>query len=52
VIGAFSGLNSDGRILIDKARVEAQSYKLNYDMDPSIEYMSRYVSGYVQKYTQ
>ena len=52
VVGAFSGLNSDGRILVNKARVEAQSYKLNYDIDPSIEYMSRYVSGFVQKYTQ
>jgi 20S proteasome subunit alpha 4 len=52
IIGAFSGLNSDGRILIDKARVEAQSYKLNYDVDPSIEYMARFVSGFVQKYTQ
>ncbi len=52
VVAAFSGLNSDGRILVDKARIEAQSYKLNYDIDPSIEYMSRYVSGFVQKYTQ
>ena len=52
VVAAFSGLNSDGRILVNKARVEAQSYKLNYDVDPSIEYMSRYVSGFVQKYTQ
>lgn len=49
---AFSGLNSDGRILVNKARVEAQSYKLNYDVDPSIEYMSRYISKFVQKYTQ
>jgi 20S proteasome subunit alpha 4 len=52
VVAAFSGLNSDGRILVNKARIEAQSYKLNYDVDPSIEYMSRYVSGFVQKYTQ
>lgn len=52
VMAAFSGLNSDGRILVNRARIEAQSYKLNYDVDPSVDYMSRYVSKYVQKYTQ
>lgn len=32
---AYSGLTADGRILANKARIEAQSYRLNYDDDPS-----------------
>jgi len=52
LVAAYSGLNSDGRILINKARIETQSYKLNFEDDPSVDYMSRYVSSFVQKYTQ
>ena len=52
LVAAYSGLNSDGRILINKARVESQSYKMNYDVDPSVNYISSYIAGYVQKYTQ
>jgi 20S proteasome subunit alpha 4 len=52
VCAAFSGLNSDGRILVNNARLKAQSYRLDYEDDPSIEFMSRYISQVVQKYTQ
>jgi len=41
ICAAFSGLNSDGRILVNNARLKAQGYKLDYEDDPSIEYMSR-----------
>lgn len=52
VCAAFSGLNSDGRILVNNARVKAQSYRLDYEDSPTIEFMSRYISEVVQKYTQ
>ena len=52
LVCAFSGLNSDGRILVNKARIQSQSYKLNYEEDPTIDYISKYISSIVQKYTQ
>ena len=33
---AYSGLTADGRILANKGRIEAQSFRLNYDDDPSV----------------
>lgn len=38
--------------MIDKARVEAQSRKLTVEDPASIEYMTKYIAGVQQRYTQ
>lgn len=45
-------MNADARILVDKARVEAQSHRLNLEDAVSIEYLTKYVAGVQQRYTQ
>lgn len=52
VMLTFAGLNADARILVDKARVEAQSHKLNLEDSVTIEYLTKYVAGVQQRYTQ
>ncbi|CCC70587.1 hypothetical protein NCAS_0F01030 [Naumovozyma castellii] len=49
---SFSGLNADSRILIEKARVEAQSHRLTLEDPVTVEYLTRYVAGVQQRYTQ
>ncbi len=42
------GLTADGRILIDKARVECQSHRLTVEDPVSIEYITKHVAGIQQ----
>ncbi|KAI5211559.1 N-terminal nucleophile aminohydrolase [Aureobasidium subglaciale] len=49
---AFAGLNADARILVDKARLEAQSHRLTVEDPVSIEYITKHVAQVQQRYTQ
>lgn len=42
------GLNADARILAEKAQTECQSYRLQYDVPPTVEYISKHIANIQQ----
>ena len=48
----FAGLQADARVLIDKVRLECQSFRFQYEDEPAAEYIARFMGETQQKYTQ
>ena len=48
----FAGLQADARVMIDKVRLECQSFRFNYEDEPSCEYIARFRGETQQQYTQ
>lgn len=49
---AIAGLTADARVLIDRARVQAQVHLLNYDQKISVKDATLSISEYKQAFTQ
>jgi len=49
---ATSGLVADARILVDKARSQAQNYKITFGENIAVEKLTKIICDYEQNYTQ
>ena len=49
---ATTGLLADGRRLVDKARIDCQSYKMTYGEAISVENLTKKLTDHMQLYTQ
>ncbi|KAL7080731.1 hypothetical protein ACQ4LE_000776 [Meloidogyne hapla] len=52
VMAAFAGLSADARVLIDRARVACENYKLTLEDPVTLEHISRSIADLKHEYTQ
>lgn len=52
IMMTFAGLQADARVLVDKARLESQSFRFNFEDEPTLEYIARFVAETQQSFTQ
>ncbi|UJG44845.1 MAG: archaeal proteasome endopeptidase complex subunit alpha [Candidatus Heimdallarchaeum endolithica] len=52
VYATFAGVAADGRVLISRARLEAQIFRMTYDLPTDIKGLSTKIGDYCQLYTQ
>uniref|UniRef100_A0A915LIL1 Proteasome subunit alpha type n=2 Tax=Meloidogyne TaxID=189290 RepID=A0A915LIL1_MELJA len=52
VMAAFAGLSADARVLIDRARVACENYKLTLEDPVTLEHISRSIADLKHEFTQ
>eukprot|EP00831_Metopus_contortus_P082307 TRINITY_DN886_c0_g1_i1.p1 TRINITY_DN886_c0_g1~~TRINITY_DN886_c0_g1_i1.p1 ORF type:complete len:283 (+),score=76.63 TRINITY_DN886_c0_g1_i1:120-851(+) len=49
---ACAGLTADARLLAHRVMLECQQYRLTYDMEPTVNYIAKFLAKIKQRYTQ